>query len=155
MFYIPEGFAHGFQTLSDNLVDATQRLVSYLTTFILKDNRTIVVPRSLTRASTIVLRSDMAGHRVVAVEPPQVDFAARGIVRVEAQLSYVDADSGLDFSDRFTFTNASAAEFFEFDYTAADRASYACTATLVLANGLVLERDLGRLNSDTVTLPAA
>lgn len=143
------------KTFSVNLVDGNQRLVSYTTTFVLKDNRTLHVPPSMTRGSIVVLRSDMAGHRIVTVAAPNVDFAARGIVRIEAQLSYSDADAGLSFGDTFTFANGREEAFFEFDYTAQGRASYGCKATIVLANGLVIERDLGSLNSDRVTLPSA
>ena len=97
----------------------------------------------------------MAGHRIVTVAPPDVDFAARGIVRLEAQLSYEDRDAGLAYTDKFTMMNASDVNFFEFDYVSPTRSSYSCTSTLVLANGLVLERDLGSLSSERVTLPAA
>jgi hypothetical protein len=143
------------KSFSISLVDGNHRMVSYQPTFVLKDNRTIVVPASMTTAATIVLRSDMAGHRIVTVAPPDVDFAARGIIRVEAQLSYEDRDAGLAFSDKFTMMNSSDVNFFEFDYVAASRSSYTCRATLVLANGLVLERDLGTLTGERVTLPAA
>jgi hypothetical protein len=143
------------KTFSINLVDGNQRLVNYSTTFVLKDNRSIVVPPSTTTGSIIVLRSDMAGHRIVTVAAPEVDFVARGIVRIEVQLSYEDQDAGLSYADKFTFANARDVNFFEFDYVAANRATYTGTATVVLANGLVLERDLGRLNTDRLTLPAA
>lgn len=143
------------KTFSINLVDGNYRTVTYQATFVLKDNRTIIVPASMTTASTIILRSDMAGHRIVTVAPPDVDFAARGIVRLEAQLSYEDRDAGLAYSDKFTMMNASDVNFFEFDYVSPTRSSYSCTSTLVLANGLVLERDLGSLSSERVTLPAA
>ena len=145
----------GPKSFAVNLVDGSRRLVSYQPTFVLKDNRTIVVPASMTAGSTIVLRTDMAGHRVVTVAPPAVDFAARGIVRVEAELSYADPDAGLSFDDRFTFADAGGAGQFEFDYVSPARASYGCKALLVLANGLVLERDLGRLGGDRVALPSA
>lgn len=144
----------GPKTFSCNLVDGTRRLVSYSTTFVLKDNRTIVVPRSVTAGSTVILRTDMAGHRVVTVAPPETDFAARGIVRMEAELAYNDPDAGLAFSDRFTFGHPRDVGLFEFDYVSPQRASYSCKSTLVLANGLVLERDLGSLGGDKVLLPA-
>jgi hypothetical protein len=143
------------KTFSINLVDGNQRLVSYATTFVLKDNRTIVVPPSMTTGSTIIVRSDMAGHRIVTVAAPDVDFAARGIVRIEAQLSYEDRDAGLAFSDRFTLSRGRDVSFFEFDYVSPTRSTYTCTASLVLANGLVVERDLGSLSADRLTLPAA
>ena len=88
----------------------------------LADNRTIVVPPSMTAGTTIVLRTDMAGHRIVTVLPPDVDFPARGITRIEARLAYHDPDAGLSYEDVFTFTGSRERAFFEFDYTAAERA---------------------------------
>ena len=138
-----------------NLVDGNQRLVSYGATIVLADNRTLVVPPSMTAGTTIVLRTDMAGHRIVTVLPPDVDFLARGITRIEARLAYHDPDAGLSYEDVLTFTGSRERAFFEFDYTAAERASYRGMALLVLANGLVLERDLGSLNVDRLVLPSA
>jgi hypothetical protein len=138
-----------------NLVDPNSRLVSYGATIVLSDNRTIVVPPSMTASTAIVLRTDMAGHRIVTVSPPDVDFDARGLTRVEARLTYSDPAAGLSFADEFTFTGRGQRGFFEFDYAATERASYRGTAILVLANGLVLERDLGSLNADRLVLPSA
>ncbi len=138
-----------------NLVDATQRLVSYRTTIVLIDNRTLTVPPSMTSGSIVVLRTDMAGHRIVTVVPPDVDFAARGIIRIEAQLSYQDPEAGLSFEDEFVFSDRGERAFFEFDYAAAERSSFRARAILVLENGLVLERDLGQLNADRLVLPSA
>jgi hypothetical protein len=145
---VPKGF-------SVNLADPNQRIVSYVATMVLRDNRTIVVPKSMTTGSTIVLRSDMAGHRIVTVAPPNVDFTARGIVRMEARLSYSDPENGLSFNDRFTFATPRDVSFFEFDYVSAERTGYACTVTVVLSNGLVQERDLGILSGDRLVLPSA
>lgn len=145
----------GPKSFGVNLVDGRQRLVSYAATFVLKDNRTITVPRSMTAGSTIIVRTDMAGHRVVTVAAPDVDFRNRGVVRIEAELAYTDADAGLAFDDRFTFANGGETAFFEFDYTSAAHASYSCKATVVLANGLVVERDLGSLGGDRFVLPSA
>lgn len=142
------------KAFSVNLADSTQRLVDYTTTIVLKDNRTIMVPHSMTNGSTIILRTDMAGHRVVTVVPPRGDFTSAGIVRIEARLSYIDANAGLTFQDRLVFNKADDVGFFEFDYVSSDRANYSCLATLVLSNGLVLERDLGSLNHDRLVLPA-
>jgi hypothetical protein len=145
----------GPKTFSVNLADGRKRLVSYAPTFVLKDNRTISVPRSMTAGSTIILRTDMAGHRVVTVAPPATDFARRGIVRIEAELAYADADAGLSFEDRFTFGSASESGLFEFDYASAAHSSYSCKSTVVLANGLVLENDLGSQGGDKLVLPVA
>jgi hypothetical protein len=143
------------KTFAVNLVDGEQRLVRWSATFVLKDNRTIAVPPSMTAGSTVVLRSDMAGHRVVTVLPPEVDFAAQGIARVEARLAYDDAESALHFEDEYTFTGPRDAGFFEYDYVAADQSGYSCQLRTVLANGLVQERDLGRLDADRLVLPVA
>jgi hypothetical protein len=140
---------------SVNLVDGTNRLVHYTATIVLKDNRTIAVPPSMTAGSTIVLRSDMAGHRIVTVKAPKDDFRARGLLRIEATLSYRDDAAGLSFDDRFTFSSAAESSFFEFDYASSDRSSYSCTLLMVLANGLVQDRDLGSLSVDTLVLPSS
>src|SRR4029450_717461 len=100
-----------------------------------------------------VLRTDMAGHRVVTVLPPEVNFAAQGIARVEARLAYDDAESALHFEDEYTFTGPGEARFFEYDYVAADRSGYSCRLRTVLANGLVQERDLGSLDVDRLRGP--
>lgn len=142
------------QTFAVQLADPDKRLVGYRITFVLKDNRTIEVPASMTAGSTIVLRTDMVGHKVVAVTPPQVDFARRQIERIEAELSYADPDAGLSYSDRMVFTKPEESGLFEFDYSAADRSRYTCKVTMVLTNGLVLERDLGSLGGDRLELPA-
>jgi hypothetical protein len=143
------------KSFSINLVDANQRLVRYGATIVLADNRTLVVPPSMTASTNIVLRTDMAGHRIVTVLPPDVDFAARGLLRVEARLSYQDPSAGLSFEDTISFTEGGGRDFFEFDYTAVERAGYRGTALLVFANGLVLERDLGSLDTDRLVLPSA
>jgi hypothetical protein len=141
------------KVFSVNLADPNQRIVSYLATMVLKDNRTIVIPASMTTGSTVVLRSDMAGHRIVTVTAPNVDFTTRGVVRMEARLAYVDAENGLSFEDRFTFATPKDVSFFEYDYVAANRIGYACIVITVLTNGLVQERDLGNLSGDRLVLP--
>jgi hypothetical protein len=145
----------GPKSFSINLVDGSRRLVSYAPTFVLKDNRTITVPPSMTGGSVIVLRTDMAGHRIVTVAAPNVKFPEAGIRRIEAALAYSDPDAGLAFNDRLMFADARDVGAFEFDYVSALHKSYSCNATLVFENGLVLEHDLGSLDTDKVVLPAA
>ena len=143
----------GPKTFSANLADPTQRLVQYTATIVLKDNRTLLVLPSMTAGSIVVIRSDTAGHRIVMVHAPQIDFAARGVLRLEAQLGYVDDDAGLNFEDRFTFASSKDVASFEFDYASAARSKYTCKVTMVLANGLVQERDLGSMDSNKLILP--
>jgi hypothetical protein len=138
-----------------NLANSARRLVSYAATIILKDNRVIEIPRSFTNGNSIVLRTDMIGHMVVTVMPPPVDFAARGITRIEAALAFHDQEAGLHFEDRAIFERSGDVSYFEFDYAAVERASYTCKVLIVFANGLVMERDLGKLRSDELRLPEA
>lgn len=145
----------GPKTFTIDLVDGDKRLVSYAPTFILKDNRQITVPPSMTAGSIIVLRTDMAGHRVVSVAPPDVSFAQRGIVRIEAALAYADPDNGLEFNDKLTFADSHDRGAFEFDYVSSLRSNYTCNTTLVLANGLAVQHDLGSLDADKLVLPVA
>lgn len=145
----------GPKTFSVNLVDPGHRLVHYSASILLKDNRMISVPPSTTAGPTVFLRTDMTGHRIVVVRPAEVDFAARGIVRIEAVLAFADADAGLSFEDRFTFHSPKDTQFFEYDYVAAERRSYTCKVAIVLANGLVQEKDMGNLNGDRLILPTA
>jgi hypothetical protein len=145
----------GPKVFTANLVDADERLIGWSATFVLKDNRTILVPPSTTAGQSLVLRTDMAGHRVVSVRPPGTAFAAGGIARLEAHLSYDDPAAGLHFADAYTFTGPQDRQYFEFDYVAAERSSYGCRLISVFANGLVQERDLGSLDGDSLVLPLA
>ncbi|AOY59977.1 hypothetical protein [Desulfococcus multivorans] len=143
------------KTFTANLVDPENRLVGYTAAILLKDNRLINIPSSTTAASAIFIRTDMIGHRIVTVQPAQVNFAANGILRMEADLNFADDGAGLSFADSFTFWSPGETGFFEYDYTSAERNKYTCKARLVMANGLVRERDLGLLNGDRLILPAA
>jgi hypothetical protein len=144
----------GPKTFTASIADGTdQMLVRYTATILLKDNRAITVPPSATAGTIVAFRTDTLGHRIVAVRPGDADFAARGLVRIEAQLAYTDPESGLNFQDRFTFLSSKDSRFFEYDYAAAERNAYTCTVTFVMANGLVQERELGRLNGDRLILP--
>jgi hypothetical protein len=96
----------------------------------------------------------MSGHRVVTVQPEAVDFAAAGILRMEASLRYEDVANQLEFSDVFTFTGANDRRHFEFDYVSPTRPSYQCTTRVVFTSGLVRNRDLGLISNDVVVIPA-
>ncbi|TMM42019.1 MAG: hypothetical protein E6F99_01670 [Actinobacteria bacterium] len=143
------------KTFSANLVDPDQRFVGYSATILLSDNRIITVPPSVTAGPAIFIRTDMIGHRVVAVRPPSVDFGVQGLLRVEADLSFADADAGLSFADTYTFFSAKDSGVFEYDYVAAERNRYHCRVRGVHSNGLVQERDLGMLDGDRLILPVA
>jgi hypothetical protein len=145
----------GPKVFSANLANPDHRFVGYSATILLKDNRTLMVLPSMTAGSTVVVRADMIGHRVVALHAPKIDFATYGLVRLEAQMAYADRDAGLTYEDRFTFLSPADVNYFEFDYVSSARSQYSCKILSVLANGLVQERDLGSLDGSKLVLTLA
>ena len=140
---------------SVDTVDPEQRFVNYSAMILLSDNRQITIPPSVTSGTIILIRADMMGHRIIRVRPDNVDFAAKGIMRIEADLAYVDLAEGLSFKDRYTFNSATDEVFFEYDYANAQNNSYGCKIKIILSNGLVQTKDLGNLNGDTLILPTS
>jgi len=145
----------GPKKFSVSLVDPEKRLVSYDTSILLTDNRLIRIPRSTTAASSIFIRADMVGHRIVAVSPAELDFPSHGIIKVEAFLSYADQEAGLSFNETFSFHSAEEVSYFEFDYVEEDRSSYECQVKIRYSNGLARMAEMGSLNGDTVILPVS
>jgi hypothetical protein len=143
------------KTFTAHLVDPEQRFVTYTASILLSDGRLVSIPPSMTAAATVFINPNMRGHRAVLVRPADVNFAALGMLRMEAELTFADEDAGLSFADRFSFPSAKESRFFEYDYVSADRNRYRCRVRTVHANGLVHERDLGDLNGDRLILPAA
>lgn len=126
-----------------DLVDETKRFVRYSAQILLSDNRQITIPPSDTQESVVFVKPDMVGHRVVEVLAPDEDFAARQVMRFEAELAFDDVDRGLHFADRFSFDAAGQSRFFEYDYADAARSGYRLTTTEILANGMSRRRELG------------
>lgn len=126
-----------------NLIDASKRFVKYSAKILLMDNRQIDVPLSETQESNILLRIDMKGHRVIEVRAPDEDFAAKGVSKIEAELSYEDIEFGISLRDKFTFDAPGQSRFFEFDYARADASAYRVTVTEFFTNGMSQTRDLG------------
>ncbi len=142
------------KTFTVNLVNGEERLIRWNATFVLKDGRSIVVPPSTTSLAFLALRTDMAGHRVVRVLPPSVDFAVGGISRVETRLLYNDPSAGLSFADDLSFSSNQDGGYFEYDYVDAGRSSYNASVRTVYTNGLVQERDLVSVDVDRLVLPS-
>lgn len=141
------------KTFTVDLLDPDQRFVTYSAMLLLSDNRQVAIPPSVTAGTVVFVRADMMGHRIITVRPDEVDFAAKGIMRIEADLTYADRDEGLSFEDSFTFNTSADRDFFEFDYLRAERNSYTCKARILLSNGLIQAKDLGSLTGDTVIIP--
>lgn len=135
------------------LIDLEQRQVSYAVKILLLDNRLIEVPPSVTTIDKIFVRADMAGHRVIEVQPEAVAFDSRQVVRIEANLLYEDVEGGLQFADKFTFTSIRDRATFEYDYADAQKQSYHCKIKTIFTNGLATETDLGSLKQAQLSLP--
>jgi hypothetical protein len=135
-----------------DLVNPEERLVSYSIKILLTDNRLIEVPPSETMGDKIFVRADMAGHRIISVQPESVDFVARNVARMEASLLYEDSDAELHFADIFTFTAATDRANFEYDYADIQKKAYFCKVKTIFTNGMSKEADLGKLIREQLTL---
>lgn len=131
------------KTFSVNLADPDKRFVRYSTRIILKDGSQVAIPSSETQAVFVPISLDMIGHRVVEVHGPTGDFAAAGIDRVEARLSFTDPDFGLSATDVLRFDQPGQIRFFEYDYARTDVRAVQITQTDVWDNGMRGERNLG------------
>lgn len=143
------------KSFSVSLDDPEKRLISYDASILLSDNRLIQIPRSLTAASSVFLRADMVGHRIVSVSPAEADFPQRGIINVVAVLDYQDDEYGLAYEDTLTFYSQEEVAYFEFDYARAEYSDYQCSVRINYTNGLSQFRELGFLDGDVILLPVA
>lgn len=132
------------KTFSVNLADPEKRFVRYSARIIMKDGSQVSIPSSETQAVFIPISLDTIGHRVVEVHGPTGDFAAPGIARVEARLSFSDPDFGLSATDILTFDAPGQIKFFEYDYARTDMRAVLLTQTDVFDNGMRAERNLGQ-----------
>jgi len=128
---------------SVNLANADKRFVRYKARIILRDGSMITIPTSETQDAFVSISLDMQGHRVVEVHGPTEDFAAKGIVRVEARLEFDDPDFGLKSTDILTFDSPGQVKFFEYDYARTDTRAVHLTQSDVFDNGMRSERSLG------------
>jgi hypothetical protein len=143
----------GRQVFSVALVDPEQRVVTYTIKLLFTDNSLLELPPSMTLGRDIFVRSDMKGHRIITVQPAAVDFAARKIDRVKVDLAYEDAVNGLNFANSFTFHSPLEKAHFEFDYVDPQKMNYSAQATSIFTDGFATHKDLGALNSETLTVP--
>lgn len=132
------------KTFAVNLADPEKRFVRYSARIIMKDGSQVSIPSSETQAVFIPISLDTIGHRVVEVHGPTGDFAAPGIARVEARLSFSDPDFGLSATDILTFDAPGQIKFFEYDYARTDMRAVLLTQTDVFDNGMRAERNLGQ-----------
>ncbi len=135
-----------------DLINPNQRLVRYSVQILLADNRLIEVPPSETLGDKIFVRADMAGHRIITVQPESVEFDTRQVARLEANLIYEDMDAGLHFADTFTFRSPTDIASFEYDYTDPRKRAYFCTVKTIFTNGMSKESALGNQGRDRLIL---
>jgi hypothetical protein len=132
------------------LTDPDKRLVSYKVKYLLKDDSLVELPDSMTLQKEIFLRLDMKGHRVVTVQPANVDFAAKKVDRIQVKLSYDDPANGLNFASTFTFKSKADKGFFEYDYV--NKNDYTVQTTTIFSDGFQVNHDPVSINQDVVNV---
>ena len=123
------------QTFKAALKDPMKRAVSYKVTILFNDGGMTEVPSSITFENRIMVRSDMKGHKVVTVVPPQIDFKKKKIDRLDVEIEYQDGMMGLSFADKFTLDDPDDRGLFEYDYVDAQRDDYRYRVTERRTNG--------------------
>jgi hypothetical protein len=140
------------QTFSVALADPEKRLVNYRVQLLLSDNTLIEQPPSATMGNQIFVRADMKGHRVVTVQPGEVDFAAQNVREMRARLHYEDKENGLSFASAFTFKSAEEKGFFEYDYVDPQKRSYTVDVMTIFTNGFTATKPLATVDRDRLTI---
>ena len=125
-----------------DLADPNLRQVSYKATVLFKNGRMLEVPLSTTLDRRIFIRSNMRGHKIIAVHPEKADFAKKNLKELIAEVRYEDPDAGLAYADLFTFKSSTDKDaFFEFDYADDGKDSYEYRLTYNYLNGLSRTED--------------
>jgi hypothetical protein len=141
------------RTFDVGLANPGARQVEYSVTILPKSPRPpIEVPRSVTLDRRIIVRSDMRGHRIIALRPAG-DLAANGLQMLRVDLRYDDQDAGLTFEDSFTFRSADDRAAFEFDYVDDAKRRYEYMVTYVTLGGLTRASDWRTAAADTLVIP--
>lgn len=124
------------QTFVVNLEDTTKRLVGFSVTVIFKNGNVHEIPRSFTLDRRLTVRSDMRGHHIAVIRSETVDFAARNVVDIKVEASYVDEAGGLSFNDSATLRSPDDRMNFEFDYIDPALTRFKYRVTTRFTNGL-------------------
>ena len=132
-------------------IDPTVSKVHYRVSVLMSDTTLFEGPWSTTLGQRIFVRADVRGHRAVTLRAP-TDFDAQRLQRIEVQARASDELAGLQFEDRFDLTSASATAEFEFDFVDPARDAFELRVRRVFRNGLSVQGDWARFDSDTVTV---
>jgi hypothetical protein len=127
------------KTFAVDLADPAARVVDYRVTTVDSHGNVTLAPPSQTLDRRIIARPGMRGHRVVAVAPAAVDFAAAKVDKVTVDLRHEDA--GTSAQDSVTFGGPEDRGTFEFDYADEARAGFRYRTTTTWANGLTSTSD--------------
>lgn len=132
------------------LADPTRRVVDYRVTVVKKNGETVVGPPSSTQERRVMVRADVAGHRVVTVRTDGADFAAHKVRRITVKLHYDDPVTRID--DERTLTSATDVAVFEFDFVAGGPDHFDYEVVTEFTNNLTKTRT-GEGRESTLVIP--
>jgi hypothetical protein len=124
-----------------DFTDPRDQRVGFEVTIVFANGRVVQVPRSYTLDRRIIVRADMAGHRVVRMFPTSIDFVTAGLKEVRVESRYADAAAGLSFAGGGSFVRADDSATFEFDYVDPGKQQYEYRTTQSYLNGLAKQTD--------------
>ncbi|MBO9522995.1 MAG: hypothetical protein J7518_15795 [Nocardioidaceae bacterium] len=138
------------QTFAVALADPARRVVDYRVTVMKKNGETVVGPPSSTQERRVIVRADVAGHRVVTVRTDGGDFAAHKIRKMTVKLHYDDPVTKVD--DERTLTSAADVAVFEFDFVAGGPDHFDYEVVTEFTNNLTKTRT-GEGRESTLVVP--
>lgn len=135
-----------------DLRDPAQRRVGFQITFLDKNGGVIEIPKSYTLDNRLILRSDMRGHRIVAVRAPKVNFVAKKLKQIVVDLRYRDTDAALQYAGQVTLKSALDQGTFEFDYVDQQKSAYDYKMAVSFANGMTQNIDWKSSSADDLII---
>lgn len=131
------------------LVDPTQRRVTFNVSLLRTDGIVIGIPESTTVQDRIFVSAQMRGHRSVTVTTDGVDMTANGIREATIETLYDRPALGLRFADSVTLTPEKQRTTVEYDFAEGDPA-LAYRVIHTLENGLTRETPWNTTTSDVI-----
>lgn len=141
------------QTFLVDLVNKEHQLVQFQATIMLKDGSIIEVPRSSTLERRKIIRSDMRGHRIVAVHPAATNFGAKKLREMKIEITYEDIANNLSYADVFNFKSATEQAHFEYDYVETDNADYKYKVHYLFTNGMSRATEWEQNDAEELIVP--
>lgn len=132
------------------LADPTRRVVDYRVTVMRKNGEVVVGPPCSTLERRVLVRTEVAGHRVVSVRTDGADFAAHKVRKMTVRLHYDDPVTKVD--DERTLTSADDVAVFEFDFVAGGPDHFTYEVVTEFTNNLTKTRT-GEGRESTLVIP--